>query len=909
MLFSHPFRWHRQKRHKGTGEWFLQSDSFKNWLSTPNSFLWLHGLPGCGKSVLLSTAVDNIKQFDANAGLAYFYFDFKDPSKQNASGMLRSLIVQLLECGHETDCVRALWQSRHIEASETPLDELVTCLSHLAQQFANLYIVLDALDVCPQYEKRDRVLESIATMRKWSLPALHVLVSSHDITDIRQPLNPLKGQEVNMKNVNVDRDISKYVYHQLTTDRHLSQWKADRVQLQATLEERTQGVFLYAASQLEQSLKVANTKADRDALLENLPRDMNETYERLLRRIKDMNLLDVDNVRRVMTLLCYSSRPLTTIEVCHAFAVNLQNPSYLDLDNRLATQDQLCNMCCNLIEITQVKSIGNVDVPVITISHSLLRQYFESKTIRQQDLSGFAIDRDSANRELAEICLVYLKSALSEETKGLEKISKFPFALFAAMEWFNYYLACGDKKSGLHDLALQLFDDEDSGYFDAWIELYNVDAAWGSSLNSNQLSSGRGSPLYYASILELDDIVDKIASNTSDVDVEGGRFGNALQAASVKGYTGIVQLLLKYGADVNKSNGAYGTALQAASAKGHTELVNVLLGWGADPNIQFGKFGTALQAASSVGNKKIVQILLEHKADPKIHGGTHGSALQAAKRNGHEEVKKLLLDEGADSSPGNFIQDLMTATILGNLEKMEEILNEGKEHPNDVLQTAKTCALLSASFICHDGAVKFLLENGANVNAQAGTFGSALYCASLTLRDSSQQLFYELLLHLDVKDTALQGLTQGSALESWLMNTTFREESNWKQVLELLSAKIINDSSMRSFYKFMFPLPEDSEKVVRILLENGANVNEPGGKYGNALQAASYIGNDRVVELLLENGADINSPGGFYCSAIDAASAAGHSSVMQMLKDHQGGIAEKDVDQPNGLSSEMNDRS
>jgi ankyrin repeat protein len=41
----------------------------------------------------------------------------------------------------------------------------------------------------------------------------------------------------------------------------------------------------------------------------------------------------------------------------------------------------------------------------------------------------------------------------------------------------------------------------------------------------------------------------------------------------------------------------------------------------------------------------------------------------------------------------------------------------------------------------------------------------------------------------------------------------------------------------------------------------GTNVNAGEGRYGIALQAASYHGNEVVVQLLLENGANINAEG------------------------------------------------
>jgi hypothetical protein len=55
--------------------------------------------------------------------------------------------------------------------------------------------------------------------------------------------------------------------------------------------------------------------------------------------------------------------------------------------------------------------------------------------------------------------------------------------------------------------------------------------------------------------------------------------------------------------------------------------------------------------------------------------------------------------------------------------------------------------------------------------------------------------------------------------------------------------------------------------------------NEQGGEYGNALQAASYGGDEAGVRLLLNEGADVNAEGGEYGNALQAASYGGHEAV------------------------------
>ncbi|KAJ7690388.1 hypothetical protein B0H17DRAFT_983179, partial [Mycena rosella] len=72
-------------------------------------------------------------------------------------------------------------------------------------------------------------------------------------------------------------------------------------------------------------------------------------------------------------------------------------------------------------------------------------------------------------------------------------------------------------------------------------------------------------------------------------------------------------------------------------------------------------------------------------------------------------------------------------------------------------------------------------------------------------------------------------------------------------------------------------------EIVHLLLENGADVNAPGGAYGSALQAASAWGHTDIVHLLLENGADINTAGGYYGSALQAGSVSGEMEIVRLL--------------------------
>ncbi|KAJ5998783.1 hypothetical protein N7451_006593 [Penicillium sp. IBT 35674x] len=237
------------KRHMGTGLWFIQSAHFQDWLLKRNSFLWINGFAGSGKSVLCSTAIQYMLRekhnrqngFGVTLGVGYFYFSFNDESKQDISGMLRALLVQLsaqLEHGEQSlEQLHALYKP-----NTPPVDALLDCLRDTISQSSEIYLLIDALDECPRDSKRDNVLSAINTMQQWGLPGLHLLVTSRDEIDIRQSMAISGDQDISMRNVEIDKDIVNYVAYQLNNDPKLQKWKGRHNEIQDRLTEKAQGV-------------------------------------------------------------------------------------------------------------------------------------------------------------------------------------------------------------------------------------------------------------------------------------------------------------------------------------------------------------------------------------------------------------------------------------------------------------------------------------------------------------------------------------------------------------------------------------------------------------------------------------------------------------------------------------------
>lgn len=232
------------KRQPGTGIWFVKSLLFKAWLTEENSFLWLNGFAGSGKSVLSSTTIQfafGHRGSNPHIGIAFFYFDFNDNSKQDESAMLRALLMQLsgqLQDGH-LDLTRLHDSYR---TGIPPSSVLTDYLRRLIQRFHHVYIVLDALDESPRLGARGHVLDTIEVMQKWFLPGLHLLVTSRDEPDIRNSLDLSLNQEVKMRNAGIDKDISDFIAIQLHENRRLRKWLPYSNKIQEKLAERAKGV-------------------------------------------------------------------------------------------------------------------------------------------------------------------------------------------------------------------------------------------------------------------------------------------------------------------------------------------------------------------------------------------------------------------------------------------------------------------------------------------------------------------------------------------------------------------------------------------------------------------------------------------------------------------------------------------
>jgi hypothetical protein len=182
---------------------------------------------------------------------AYFYFDFNDAQKQDPELMLRSLLCQFLQSSVVIPKgVDALFTSCENGKRQPSLRALLRVTKEAAQEFAHVYVVLDALDECMQRSELMDMLEAVA---EWQLDNLHLLMTSRKERDIESSLEEYIRDEdtVCLQRDVVDKDIRRYVQQRLRVDKGLAKWNKDasvRQEIEAALMGGARGMYVYPPS-------------------------------------------------------------------------------------------------------------------------------------------------------------------------------------------------------------------------------------------------------------------------------------------------------------------------------------------------------------------------------------------------------------------------------------------------------------------------------------------------------------------------------------------------------------------------------------------------------------------------------------------------------------------------------------
>ena len=642
----------------GTCEWFLEDDRFLHWRDSRDSrLLWVSAGPGCGKSVLSRTLIDE-RKLCSNAmtsTVCYFFFSDGEEQRNHGTDALSAILHQLLEnTGRFTHALPSY--KKYGRKLRDNFSELWRMLVQSARdpEVGDIICILDALDECEQ-DARDQLVDQLIS---FSLQAetladckfsLKFLVTSRPYEVLEDRFQRLSGVgtylrfDVDDRSHMIGQDIN------LVIDEKLSNFAAhfhdeDGKRISKRLKAMDHRTYLWLHLTIDiisRSRSKFSKLSSIESLLSDLPTKISDAYERILSRSSDKL-----TARLLLQLIVAAKRPLTLEEANIALTLATQQGpcrslEAMDLWPQRSFKSTIKNMCGLFVSVHDDR---------ISLIHQTAREFLvrdPRSIVSRLDQWQGSLDSTVANKTMADACLKYLgldDFASADPSGHLKRgYNGQGFREYASLYWPVHYSSQSrlETSSDMQKIAHKVCDTS-LFYYNYWF--------WDYLHHSGcYLDCSSWTGLSIASLLGLTDIAEHFLNEGADLNVQPDSHGNPLEMAASAGCKELVQRFLNMGANVDAQGGWFGNALQAASFRGYAEIVHLLLDQGGDVNIEGGIFGTALQAASVMGDDKTVQLLLARGADVNYCGGDfHESALYTASSRGHEKVTQTLLENGVD---------------------------------------------------------------------------------------------------------------------------------------------------------------------------------------------------------------------------------------------------------------------
>jgi hypothetical protein len=292
--------------------------------------------------------------------------------------------------------------------------------------------------------------------------------------------------------------------------------------------------FLLAQLHLGSLIGKRSPKAIKTAL-KRLPTGSEaygHAYKEAMERIKGQVTDSQELAKQVLSWITCAKRPLTTLELRHALAVEI-GESALDKENLPEIED-IVSVCAGLVTIDQESNI-------IRLVHYTTQEYFE-----RNQVTWFP----NAQTDIAMTCVTYL-SFNAFETGFCPTDEEFEARLqlnllydYAARNWGHHARAASTE---VEQLILGLLESEAKVSAANQAILASKSYSWDSGYSQRVLRQMTG--VHVAAYFGLREAIMALLKNGHDLDTKDNGGRTPLSWATEKGHEAVVKLLLEKGAD------------------------------------------------------------------------------------------------------------------------------------------------------------------------------------------------------------------------------------------------------------------------------------------------------------------------------------------------------------------------
>ncbi|KAF5857293.1 hypothetical protein ETB97_005977 [Aspergillus alliaceus] len=831
------------QRETGTGQWFLDASAFNTWVHGSKQTLYCPGMPGSGKTVLAATAIEYLAGTVQNdtRGVVYVYCNYQNRARNSTTMFLAAILRQLLQ-GQQSipEFVLRLYERHSRRGTTMSSDEVLTTLRSVLKNYSSVHLVIDALDEFAdcKYDTRRRLLAIVSSLQKEG--NMNIMITSRFIPEIEEEFEHTGRLRIRA----TDNDVKRFITNQIhRLPKCVIRDKELQSLVQNEIVKAADGMFLLARLYIE-LLQDTTTKKQVKSILEVISKrahggkELSQVYDQLydeaIKRIKSQPRMKYQLARNVLSWITYAERLLTTEELSHALAVELDE-EHLDGDNVPDVEDMI-SVCAGLVVVDEASNF-------IRLVHYTTQEYFEQ--IREKW-------NPSAQEEITLVCLTYLsfdtfKSGMCGSDKEFEsRLDQNKLLDYASRHWGQHARTVQEQVS---EIALPFL--QDNGLIDCATQamaVSNYKYQGYSQKGPRQstglhLTAGLGL-LYFSQMLVL-----QLAGNAAIIINAKDSYGQTpLSWAAKNGHSAVVQLLIESGADIKSKDASGWTPLTLAVKHGCEAVVQLLVQSGADIESKDVHGRTPLSWAAWDGHVSVAQFLAEKGADLESKDDTYDrSPLSWGALNGHWAVVLLLFKEGADieSKDFNGQTPLILAAASGRVKVVQLLVEVGADIESKDMNIRTP---LSWAAWCGYEVVQLLLSKGADVKAQDKEGRTPLSRVAENGHEPVVKLLVDKGADIQSKDNILH-----------------RTPLAWAAL-------------------------NGNEEAVKLLIEAGADLESKDSDGRTPLTLATANAHREAVRLLVNNGADVRSKGMDGQTPLSWAVRSGDEAVLRMLRDEDVGV-------------------
>lgn len=356
----------------------------------------------------------------------------------------------------------------------------------------------------------------------------------------------------------------------------------------------------------------------------------------------------------------------------------------------------------------------------------------------------------------------------------------------------------------------------------------------------------------------------------------------------------MVNLLLEAGAspDLGPSQGANAgaTPLHIACATGANGCLESLLRHGASSTKQLPSGSTPMHASAIGGDQKTIELLCDAGGNVNALDNEKSAPLHNAGFTGNAKVAAALIRLGAEVNLADRdgCTPLMQAAIKNHTDVAKVLLDNGA-NPNVIARNDGTSVypLYFAAMYGFDDMIRLLIDKGADVAAKVEGSPPLVDVAKHKGHESSAKLMAAAIK----RQRAATRSVQGSAKET---------ESLWKKIVLTITQRDVDGLRKHAESKHFSALASEARLLVSCVLGDAEAVQaslmagaDPNKAFAEVLDGITplvaticFARSLEVAKLLLESGADVNQPWDKGATAIFEANTDQHLELAKLLVAH-----------------------